>query len=300
MPTHPNTRSKYWCFTLNNPTRDELSLLADAGRDLSLGRYTITYMVCGREEGASGTPHVQGYLELSQRVRLSSLTKLLRGRIHWESRRGTAKEASDYCKKDGTYRCFGEISKPDQGSRTDLDAIRQEIKDGASPLEIAESHFSQWCIYRRSFGEYRRLLNAPRARPRIRVFVLWGRPGTGKTRYVYHRAPAVFPVPTTDLSWFDGYCGQADVLFDDYRGEGSGSFLLRLLDIYPLQVPVKGGFVAWTPERIWITSNLPPPFELTAIADPLLRRIHADYFLEEPLDFDDPTALAALDNVFTD
>lgn len=42
------------------------------------------------------------------------------------------------------------------------------------------------------------------------------------------------------------------------------SFLLRLLDIYPLQVPVKGSFVDWCPENIYITTpyNVEETFSL--------------------------------------
>lgn len=59
--------------------------------------------------------------------------------------------------------------------------------------------------------------------------------------------------------WFDGYEGQENVLFDDFHG---GVFklpyLLKLLDRYPMRVPVKGGFVQWKPRRIFITSNIDP------------------------------------------
>lgn len=36
------------------------------------------------------------------------------------------------------------------------------------------------------------------------------------------------------------------------------SWLLRLLDIYPLRVPVKGSFVNWCPSFIFVTSPMPP------------------------------------------
>lgn len=59
--------------------------------------------------------------------------------------------------------------------------------------------------------------------------------------------------------WFDGYEGQDDVLMDDYQCSMlDREFFLRLLDRYPMQVPVKGGFVEWRPKRIIITSNHNP------------------------------------------
>lgn len=72
------------------------------------------------------------------------------------------------------------------------------------------------------------------------------------------------------------------MLLDDYRGGAQDSMILKLLDIYPLQVPVKGGFVDWSPDRIFITSNISPPWTHGMISAPLRRRIHGTlHFLGE-------------------
>ena len=62
----------------------------------------------------------------------------------------------------------------------------------------------------------------------------------------------------TGNQWFDGYYGQSNALFDDFDGQHpSITMMLQILDRYPLQAPVKGGFVNWTPTTIYITTNLP-------------------------------------------
>jgi hypothetical protein len=67
------------------------------------------------------------------------------------------------------------------------------------------------------------------------------------------------PTQREGNEWFDGYEGQKLVLFDDFdKGQISFRLLLRLLDRYPMQVPIKGGFVEWCPRVIYITSNLGP------------------------------------------
>lgn len=49
--------------------------------------------------------------------------------------------------------------------------------------------------------------------------------------------------------------GQKVAIFDDFRPWWCRfDYLLRLLDRYPMQVPVKGGFVNWVPEHIIITA----------------------------------------------
>jgi len=57
------------------------------------------------------------------------------------------------------------------------------------------------------------------------------------------------------LKWFDGYDGQPVTIIDDFRSKGVRfSFVLRLLDRYPLSVEFKGGFVNWAPRYIFITT----------------------------------------------
>ena len=48
-----------------------------------------------------------------------------------------------------------------------------------------------------------------------------------------------------DGEWWDGYTGQPQVIFDDFRPGVVKSFntLLRILDRYPLRVPVKGSSI---------------------------------------------------------
>lgn len=291
-------KSKYWVFTVNNPTpEEEKSLTATV---VAAGS-KITYLVFGRERGDSGTPHLQGYLELRNRVRLPSVKSLPGlGRAHLERRRGSADEADAYCRKeDPAPFSVGVISKG-QGHRSDLEQIKSKIDEGKSQLEIADQHFTQWVQYRRSFEAYRELKHPPKDRFDLRVYVLWGDAGTGKTRYARRRGGDdcwVCSDPT--LRWFDGYSQESTVIIDDYRGDGSPAFLLRLLDVYALRVQVKGGFVAWNPTTIWITSNRNPdswhmePDFLPA----LRRRFHYVMRFRNLLDFDDADELARFDDL---
>lgn len=47
-------------------------------------------------------------------------------------------------------------------------------------------------------------------------------------------------------------------MFDEFYGGIKLSLILQLCDRYPMQVPVKGGFVPWCPNRIIFTSNCSP------------------------------------------
>jgi len=269
MPRNgPNPNN--WCFTLNNYTAaDEQTLSTWCSSPTPIA----TYLCYGREVGDSGTPHLQGYAEFKGRRTLSSVRSLI-PRAHWEPRRGTSQEAATYCKKDGNFFEEGVLSQ--RGRRKDLEEIRDEIKAGATEVSIAENHFSQWVVYRRSFSAYRQLIMDGQ-RPVPRVEVLYGPTGTGKTRYVYHRHSTDLIWKWPGDQWFDGYSGQSVALFDDFNGEINITRMLRVLDRYPEQVPVKGAFVHFCPRHIYITSNAHPmdwfPDASRAHIDALLRRI---------------------------
>lgn len=282
-------KSKYYVFTVNNPTAQELAQLRSHCQQEN-GK--VTYLCFGLEVGEAGTPHAQGYIELRNRSRITGVKKVAGlQRSHLETRRGSQDEAIEYCRKDGQFEEYGKKSVSAQGKRTDLDDIRVLIKDGASELDVADGHWSQWVVYRRSFEAYRKLITPPKMRRGLRVYVIQGIAGVGKSGYIYNRFPGVFSVPDPSLKWFDGYNGESVVLIDDYRGGGDPAMLLRLLDIYPLQVPVKGGFVPWNPTTIFITSNLSSTQWHEAEASyeaALSRRIHWEERIEQAIDLSQP------------
>lgn len=268
------SKAKHWLFTLNNPTPDEVK------EQLSHLPTSALYLCYGREVGESGTPHLQGYITWRNRRSLRQCKQFLL-RAHWTIARGTPQENMDYCEKDATeenpFVQFGELPVK-KGSRSDLDTIRQSIKDGATALDIADNHFSQWCFHRKSFAAYRTLLQPASLRPDLRVIVLEGPTGIGKTRFAteYARQNGGFWIsPDPTLQWFDGYAGQPNVIIDDLDGVGvSFRFLLRVLDIYELEVPIKGGFTPWIPSIIFITTNVAAEsWFATVDVAPLRRRL---------------------------
>ena len=101
---HTMTGCKKWCFTLNNPTEGEASSLVDL-----FETEHVKYAVVGRETGESGTPHLQGFVWFTDRKSLRQAKAILSDRMHLEPTKGTDKQASDYCKKEGDYDEYGEL-----------------------------------------------------------------------------------------------------------------------------------------------------------------------------------------------
>lgn len=293
MPRRSTTprRTRRWTFTLNNFVPGDVIRLREIGRSIGEDEAQAKYVIFGRERGESGTRHLQGYIELVNPKPLGGLRRLISRRAHFEQARGTPTQASTYCKKEEDFEEFGTISR--QGRRTDLEEIKELIETGATEREIAEQHFSKWCVYRRSFRAYKELLT-PQSRDDVDVTVIWGFTGAGKTRFVYEAlgeadgSPKLWCNSDGELKWFDGYHGEQWVLLDDFRGSAPFEWLLRILDRYPLSVPVKGSFATWRPTRIWITSNLPPEAWYPDLdCAPLLRRINRIVHLDDGLSSED-------------
>lgn len=262
-----------WCFTLNNYTEEDIVSI----RGL-IENDVVSFIITGKEVGNSGTPHLQGYLELTRKKTLVGVKSLIGIiRIHLEKARGTPVENIEYCSKEGNV-IIRDGDPMRQGKRSDLEEVKLAIDSGASEIEIADNHFSKWVQYRRSFAAYRNLRMGRRSWKSI-VVVIHGPTGVGKTRWVHEQPDDRELYVWGGDRWFDGYQGHPIVLLDDFDGAGlEFRFLLRLLDRYPMQVPVKGGFVEWLPKKIYITSNLDPRVwtfpESTALnLAPLLRRL---------------------------
>ena len=114
--------AKRWVFTLNNPSEQESTHINDAHAGGG-----IAYLVSGREVGDGGTPHLQGFVCFEGRRSLLQCKALLGARVHFEIARGTNKQASDYCKKDGDFVEYGTMPAG-AGHRTDWDRYREWVE----------------------------------------------------------------------------------------------------------------------------------------------------------------------------
>lgn len=96
---------KRWCFTLNNYSENDKILLTEkfnSSKDL---------YIIGEEIGESGTPHLQGYVNFSNKIRLTALKKI-NPKIHWEKCKGSEEDNIKYCSKDNKYVTNFKIKKP--------------------------------------------------------------------------------------------------------------------------------------------------------------------------------------------
>lgn len=140
-------KAKYWCFTINNWTQEEWD---HAASHAEAENTKVSYLVMGKEGKPDpklkkqATPHIQGYVELKNSYRMSWLKDNIIGkRAHVEKRMGTAEEAADYCKKEGDFQEWGNISLGHagagrKGAENKFNKVKELVQGGASFEKIRE------------------------------------------------------------------------------------------------------------------------------------------------------------------
>lgn len=226
----------------------------------------------------TGRKHYHLYVETSRPVRYTAVQRQLElGSCNIYIARGTPGECIVYVTKRDTRDIddhqitwpegAGDEAPGGQGRRTDLEAVRTGIttafRAGGERSAwdwLYANDFPTALRYDNGISKYLRHISARTRTDAPQVSIYEGATGTGKTRAVWTTFPDVFALPPVEGNriWFDGYMGQKAALIDDFDGYAIPiTFMLRLLDRYPMKVQVKGGFVDWCPEYIVITTNLP-------------------------------------------
>lgn len=235
------TKKRGWCFTCNNFTDEDEQIFNEL---------ECRYIIYGREIGASGTPHLQGYVEF-QNPRGGRGLKRVHPRAHWEGRWGTPEEASEYCRKGPSVVERGEL--PRQGARTDLEEAASMVHSGQPLKKVADSFPAVYLKYHKGLAALKSMAYSHRTSPPD-VTWIWGPTGTGKTRTA---AEGSFYMKD-GTPWWDGYEQQERIVIDDFDGRWPFRDLLRLLDRYPYQGQIKGGYVAINSPQIYITCEYHP------------------------------------------
>lgn len=228
------------------------------------------------EIGDGGYRHFQIFAQ-GKRQRFSTLKKKLKaaglGDAHMEARKGSVSEAVGYCSKkktrDGEGFSFGQIDKHEkedsrQGERSDLQRLKARAEAGETVNQILLSEDGERAA--RYLGWLRATCEAAQAakyrtavREGLEVCYLWGETGVGKTSYVYAREGIGSVYTVSDYGHaFDRYEGEVCLLLDEYTGQFSMPSILKILDVWPVQLSARysNRWAAYT--HVWVVSNIPP------------------------------------------
>lgn len=238
-----NKRSRSWCITEH--------------KNFNLKFEDAEYWIIGQEIGKeTKKEHLQCYVYYKDARSFTAMKKDF-PTSHIEAAKGSPWQNRQYCIKDGTYTEGGQL--PQQGKRTDISDFMEAIRSGMDDIDLSISFPSCFARYLRSIDRLRKAVLAKKHKgfSPVEVYVYYGAAGVGKTSKVEAKDPDVYHV-TTDALWWDGYNGQEAILFDDFYGGIKYCKLLKLLDGYKFQLPVKGGFTWKCWKRVYITSNVHP------------------------------------------
>lgn len=266
-----NTRSRNWCFTLNNYTDDEYVLIKNI---------ECKYIVIGKEVGESGTPHLQGYVHFAHAKAFTAVQKLIK-RAHLEVMRGTALEASTYCKKDGVFFENGDHPKTAaDGGKMEQDrwAVAKAQAFETGDCEDPMISFLHYKACKNQLNKRLKLQVLPDTTERMRWY--WGESGTGKSRAARTEFPNAYLKMCN--KWWDGYDEQEVVLIEDFDKEHAclAHHLKIWGDRYPFLCEHKGGATKIRPKLVIVTSNYHPKDIWSDDRDlsPILRRFQCVEF----------------------
>ena len=245
------------------------------------------------ESGDEFHTHLQGYFELPRTRRLAWCKSNIDQTCHFETRRGTREQAIEYCTKNDTAVedpvRYGDLDVH-QGRRADLDLATELITSGNYP-EILVQCPTVYVKFHRGLQAFMSALILPRRgipEDKPKVWFLHGKTGTGKTRFIYEDkdSGSIYPKDPNNR-WWDGYVGQETIAIDDYTNTSQNGlttdYVLRLLDLYPMILEIKGGTVplSRSSSRIVITSNLTIAELWPTHVEAMTRRI--DVVMEFPI-----------------
>jgi len=202
------SQSRYWSITLNNYTEDEVNTFQQI---YQTGK--VDYICFQKENGETGTPHLQAYAVFPKRIRLTGVKKLLGRRIHAVRSNGSPSSNRAYCSKEetaeaNTFEEFGTLpSDTTSGARTDFETFRLAVEEGLRCKKKARTDFPdlvakypRWCydiiadqkdvsVEEHQLYEWQNDLKATLEAPpndREVIFIVDTEGNTGKTWFAKH------------------------------------------------------------------------------------------------------------------
>lgn len=241
------TRSRGWCFTVNNYSEDDVNLLSKGGPCPE----QVMYICFGKEIASTGTHHLQGYIHTKTVKSFKQIKALVSVTAHLEPRKGSVKQAIDYCIKDGDVTEYG--NRPNQGKRTDLEEVANLVVSGVPLPTVAESHPSTYVKYSRGLRDLALTVSKPYLRSDVCGLWIYGEPGTGKSHYAQTKYPNAYR--KAQNKWFDGYAGQKEIILDDLDTGALCHHLKIWSDKWSCTGETKGGTVHLCHDLFIVTSN---------------------------------------------
>lgn len=256
-----------WCFTLNNYSEVDIQRVQ---------QIECKYLVYGKEVGANGTPHLQGYIYFKNQRAFKGVKSLFPSTVHLEAAIACAEKNIQYCKKgeqpkaewehDGIKglnyglnadvfekgdkpktqkeKGDGEVERYEEAKRAAMDGKLEDI-----PGDIFIRCYNSLVRIKKDYME------KPKDLDDVCGVWIYGPAGIGKSRKAREDFPGSYDKMCN--KWWDGYQGEQYAVIDDFGKDHNilGHHLKRWADRYSFIAENKGGAVNIRPKNIVVTSQ---------------------------------------------
>lgn len=234
-----NLRAHRWCFTWNNPPEDaleQLQALQETGR--------VLYLIAGQETApTTGTPHLQGYMELTIRTWRTWLQARFSRPVYLEAARGTRSQNQAYCRKEDPRpyewkspqleeRAARSLERQDKQEKTrEMLQDYQQLTQAEFEAKWTWESFHQANLLKAWRTSHIQKNTAWNGNLQSKNFWIYGPPATGKSRWA--NALSELPFKKNLNKWWDGYDGHVHkvVIIEDFD-PASGKYLAQHLKIW--------------------------------------------------------------------
>ncbi len=270
MPRRRPPKSKHYCFTINHPTlykcidgsTEKTPATKQQFFDANWDDDLMSYMIIGSEKAdTTGTPHFQGYVAFTTRLRLTQVSKL-NGFKHayLTIKHGSSKQAITYCSKDGDYLEHGE--RPTSASTRMTTKNHLDWEGGWKFALANQIEKIQPMMRVKYYHNWKRILQDNPIKPttlqnRDNYWIV-APTGYGKSHYARELFPGRTLYDKSPNKWFVGYKGEDILLLDDFgpkECEHLGWYMKRWADKYAFPMENKGGGLSIRPQNIITTSQ---------------------------------------------
>lgn len=291
MRDDTNKRSRNWLLTVNAHEQDGLPTISmdqvsDSIMDLDSDADFVFQLERG---GKTNYLHYQVAVLCSREIHPPRRQDVLRhfkthgiADAHAEAAIKTGIDIAGYCSKSRTRMGDTQWSSDEfmtsmmsqfhrgrgasrQGSRDDIQAIKDAIDEGMTPIDlIRDPAYSllmtgQAKQYAESYYGVLMMDRCSRHAREVKVHYIFGRTGSGKTRYVYNRCgyEHVYTADCGGRDPFSRYGYEPVLVLDEFRSSVRFGELLRMIDRYPFQIDRRyhNAWAAWT--DVYMLTTIP-------------------------------------------
>lgn len=236
------------------------------------------YIIAAHEIApTTGTPHLQGYVQLDKKRYFTTVVKFLPG-SHITPVMGSSQDNVTYCNKVDTnpieWGTIRSIARGRAKQAADWEFLIRKCEEGDLQY-IRDHHPREYLIYFNTWKKIQVEHMKPEAKERLCIW-LYGKPRVGKSRYCHSRWPDAYWKNAN--KWWDGYRGEDVVVLDDLGTDHLAEYLKRWADRYKVTAEVKSSSVTLDYDVFVVTSNFHPD-QLFAQAPPATQQAIRERFV---------------------